>query len=265
MPNCQVFPDGIRLLTQLGLTARQAKVYWSLTQCGASSVKEISKASNIPREDLYRILQALQNLGLMEKRITSPVSYEAIPLREALSFLYERRINQTVALQDEAKKIFEKYVLNTQPKKYSGESQFVLIPEKEAVISRRKKSIDCAENTIDIINSWRRFASSLQVYAKEADNAMNRGVKIRVITQKPKESTLLRKVVAEFEQKTGLEIRYMHAYPSVLLTICDDKEVFILVNETADLGKSPALWSNNKGLLVVARSYFEMLWLSSVK
>ncbi|MGD6850653.1 MAG: TrmB family transcriptional regulator [Candidatus Bathyarchaeia archaeon] len=258
-------PDGIQLLTGLGLTTRQAKVYLSLTQCGAPSVKEISKASNIPREDLYRILQVLQNLGLVEKRITSPVSYEAIPLSEALSFLYERKINQTMELQYEAKKFFEKYMQNFQPKRTSEDAQFVLIPEKEAVIARRKKSIDSANNTIDIINSWRRFAFSLQVYAKEADNAMDRGVKIRVITQKPKEPNLLSKATEGLRKKPILEIRYAQTPPSALIDIFDDKEVFFLVNEEADLGKSPALWSNNRGLMTVARSYFDMLWFSLVE
>lgn len=228
-------------------------------------MKVTSKVSDVPREDLYRILQTLVDLGLVQKRITFPITFEAIPPRDALSFLHERRMNHTAELQKETKKFFEKSMANLFSRIHEEESHFVLIPKKEAVMLRRKKSINNAEHTIDIINSWKRFLISTQVYAKNADNAMNRGVKIRVIVQKPEMTDAVQKALTDLKKKPGLSIRYAPAPLSALVSIVDRKEGFILVNEEADVGKSPALWIKHPGTVTIAQSYFDMLWLASAE
>jgi sugar-specific transcriptional regulator TrmB len=49
----------IQTLMSLGLTFLQAKVYLSLVALGKSDAKTISKASDIVREEIYRIMPYL--------------------------------------------------------------------------------------------------------------------------------------------------------------------------------------------------------------
>ena len=44
-----------------------------------------------------------------------------------------------------------------------------------------------------------------------------------------------------------------------------EKRGFMVIDESAEMGKSPALWSTNSSLLALAQSYFEMLWFTSVE
>ena len=257
--------DGIQLLTRLGLTSRQAKVYLTLLRYGTSTVKEISKNSNVPREDLYRILQTLQNTGLIEKRITFPVTFAASPLRDALSFLHQRRINEATELQAEAKRFLEVSMANLTSNNHKEEPQFVLVPEKEAIIARRKKSIINAKHSIDVVNSASRHAHAMRLYADEINQTLARGAKARVIIHKSEGPNSVDKSSEKPKDSHNLTVRYALASPSAFISIYDKKEVFMVIDESADLGKSPALWSTNPSLLALAQSYFDMLWQSSVK
>ncbi|MEX2723761.1 MAG: helix-turn-helix domain-containing protein [Candidatus Freyarchaeota archaeon] len=57
----------IQTLTDLGLTFLQAKTYLNLAKLGKANVQTIAKASNVARQDIYRIMPSLQKLGLAEK------------------------------------------------------------------------------------------------------------------------------------------------------------------------------------------------------
>lgn len=68
----------------LGLTYLQAKVYVTLLKLGdvGAEVRKIASASAIARQDVYRILPALQKMGLVEKVVAIPTIYRPIPLEE---------------------------------------------------------------------------------------------------------------------------------------------------------------------------------------
>ena len=59
-----------QILTNLGLTPVQARVYLALVESGPLRISAISKASDVARPDVYRILSNLEKIGLVEK-ITS--------------------------------------------------------------------------------------------------------------------------------------------------------------------------------------------------
>ena len=56
-----------KILMDLGLTLLQAKAYLALSQLGKATVKTISKTANVARQDVYRVMLALEKLGLAEK------------------------------------------------------------------------------------------------------------------------------------------------------------------------------------------------------
>jgi sugar-specific transcriptional regulator TrmB len=62
--------DDIQTLTDLGLSLLQAKTYLNLAKLGKANVQTIAKASNVARQDIYRVMPKLQKLGLAEKFIS---------------------------------------------------------------------------------------------------------------------------------------------------------------------------------------------------
>ena len=86
-------------LMKLGLTLLQAKTYSTLAKRGSAEVKTIAKASNIARQDVYRVMPTLEKTGLAEKIIANPIRYQANPLRTGLSKLLQQKTEEQNTLQ----------------------------------------------------------------------------------------------------------------------------------------------------------------------
>jgi len=70
--------ETIDTLIELGLTLNQARIYVALLHSEKPvTAKEISKITDITRQDVYRILPNLQKTGLLEKTITAPAMFKA--------------------------------------------------------------------------------------------------------------------------------------------------------------------------------------------
>jgi sugar-specific transcriptional regulator TrmB len=75
------------LLLGLGLTLNQAKVYLAILKLEKTTVGQVAKFSKVRREDVYRILPALEKMGLIEKLLGKPTEIRATPISDALTFL----------------------------------------------------------------------------------------------------------------------------------------------------------------------------------
>ena len=90
--------DEVTTLTNMGLTSIQATVYLTLVQLGDSTVKTISKKTNVARPDIYRVMDQLEKISLVERIISAPVKFRATSIEDTLSSLIKRRAEETWAL-----------------------------------------------------------------------------------------------------------------------------------------------------------------------
>jgi len=67
--------EEIELLTKLGLTSLQARVYLALDKIKIETAKGIANITEIDRANIYRILSSLQSIGLVEKKLTPGQSF----------------------------------------------------------------------------------------------------------------------------------------------------------------------------------------------
>jgi sugar-specific transcriptional regulator TrmB len=150
--------EDIQTLTKLGLTVLQARVYLTLAKSGKATIKTLSKASEIDRSDAYRVVSKLHELGLVEKMITTPNIFKAVPIREGLLMLLRRKAEEYNEMEAKTRELLQKYEKNNEEKTLQrDESQFILVPEKEA--SRRKftNAIVNTQTSIDMILQWECF------------------------------------------------------------------------------------------------------------
>src|SRR4030066_1039972 len=75
------------LLLGLGLSLNQARVYIAILKLQKTTVGQVAKFSKVRREDVYRILPALEKMGLIERLLGKPTEVRATPISDALSFL----------------------------------------------------------------------------------------------------------------------------------------------------------------------------------
>lgn len=80
----------IKVLEEVGLNEKEARVYLALLQLGEDSVGEIAKEANIKRPTAYLVLESLEKRGLIKQNTLHKKSvYTAEPPEKILSILQQ--------------------------------------------------------------------------------------------------------------------------------------------------------------------------------
>jgi sugar-specific transcriptional regulator TrmB len=258
--------EEIRTLARLGLTFCEARVYLTLARSGLATVKTISNLSNIAREEIYRIMPKLQKLGLVETIISHPTTFKPIPIKDAISTLMDQKLKEIRQLRQETRELVRKFRENTEGSERDFEEhKFVLIPEKEALLSKLKNTIDTTQKTADIICPRHAFPQGVIILAEKLEKAMNRGVKVRLIVEKPENLDSWPEIVQELKKNPSFTLRTVTNHPKARLGIYDKKEVLIASDPTTYAMMSPALWSNNPSLIAMIQDNFEIMWRTAIE
>jgi sugar-specific transcriptional regulator TrmB len=259
--------NAVQVLTQLGLTFLEARIYLALCEHGKLTAKELSNSTKKSRPDIYRVIAKLQRKGLVEKIIEKPAQFRAVPIDTGIVFLLERKKAEHVDLRVKTKLLLHEFKEKKVKTPLETESShFVMIPQKEAVVKRIREAIEKSKKSVDIFLSWRRFAMGItSTFAESAQKAWDREVKFRIIVESPTERAGL-ELARQFCKKSPFcNIRFVSGAPKTVLGIYDRKKVFIVVDPEKGLFDSPALWSNNRSLVSAIQDYFEVLWLTSME
>jgi sugar-specific transcriptional regulator TrmB len=100
--------DYAQVLVDFGLTLLQAKTLSVMNPPIFKTARVISKAASIARPQIYRILQEIQKLGLIEERIGAPTQYKSMPMNEILTILGNRENKKLSKTIEKASKLIEK-------------------------------------------------------------------------------------------------------------------------------------------------------------
>jgi sugar-specific transcriptional regulator TrmB len=258
------YDDDVELLKFLGLSPLMAKVYLFLVNSGSSTSNSLSKASDVNRGDIYRTLSRLQEIGLVERVIDSPVRWTPVPIREGLSILLEQRDNENTALKKKAEELLSRYkrkiVITTSDDEQKA--QFILLSEK-AVRIRMAEANRNMKTSLDLVNTWRmRQLAFFNSIGRE--KALAKGVRFRIITDVPPKEQSIRGA-KQIKESDSHELRYCAVPPTALVRIFDGKEVFVLTSPNNSSQDSSALWTCNSSLVSMAQIYFDALWQTSME
>ncbi len=249
----------VEILTRLGLSSVQARVYLALARSGASKIRRIAQTSSVPRQDIYRILSALQELSLVEKVVATPTMYRAIPMKEAFSMLMERKLKDTSELEAETKKLLNS--LNESETKEAPkeeEQQYVMISAKQSTEKFFLKLLSAAQETFDVIIPEEAIAL-MQKWTTSFKKALKRGVKCRHVICVPEGTGSLPEFWLPLMKNPNFKVRYLPNRPPATITVRDKKEMFVSTMAVNPI-KAPGLWSNNPGCLAIINNYFEDMW-----
>ena len=126
------------------------------------------------------MLNELQEKGLVEKTISKPADFKAVPIQEGLEILLSRKNKEYEEIEETTKRLQEELKNNNKaPKTAEPGENFCLVSSKEGSLRKRKRCMASAQKSIDVATSFKRF---LQITATQSDdikNAIERGVKFR--------------------------------------------------------------------------------------
>lgn len=252
----------VQTLTEFGLTPSQAKVYLTLVSLGGDSkAQTIYKFSKVARQDIYRILNELQQIGLVEKVIAQPMKFKAITLEGATTILLKREERSFSALKSKAKELLEKTngeITNAVTQQVGD--RFAIITDLDAIAHRAKDSIANSKQKIDHITPYRELAPWLAYLSDALSNALNRGVEIRWITELPQNLEEFPEIIQKYLENAHFKFRIALFDLEAKVVIFDKKETIMALSTECKIGEAPALWSDNPCLTSMIAEYFEAIW-----
>jgi sugar-specific transcriptional regulator TrmB len=252
-----IYSNQEKVLTSLGLTISQARVYLALASNGPSKVAAISQISRIHRTHLYEVLKVLEKQGVIERQLESG-TYVAIPIKEAAQFLVELRKKEILRLEGQIEEIAD--IL---PKKNSAvqvKREILLTSSNAYTLNRGRKYLEKAKLHVDLLQTWKRFTQLWQNYETIFEELMNRGVKVRQIVEYPSDSIQGQKFLnKQIFKSNQFELRFIPKTGGNLMII-DDEMLLVSTTLEKNLGENPILFSNYDGLLGLMQNYFAYSW-----
>ena len=262
-----MFPEGpiliydnyhLQTLNQLGLTPNQGKLYLTLLQTGKTTGSNISKETGLARQEIYRILNELHTMGLIEKTISVPTEFQAVPIRDGISVLMIRKSRELEQTKERTQSLIDEYniVKDSIPQK---EYKFLMIPAKTLSHEVRERMFQNSEETVQLISTNRRFSQGISHFFEVWEKTLRRKVRVHVIIigeeAKFKGSTRL----GNLQQHPNFAAKFTNKHCTGLL-IVDKKEAIVTLDPNGDLGASPVLWTNHPEVLSIYNDYFVNIW-----
>jgi sugar-specific transcriptional regulator TrmB len=258
--------EDIQILTELGLTGSQAKVYLALAQQETASARRLWKASKVSRQDIYRLLTDLREIGLIEKILNTPTEFKAVPIEDGISILIERRAKEVLNMRKKAEKVIQKFKENNlKMTDEEADAQYMLVPKKEALTRKLKKTIKATRKSINVISSMKVFLNALYVFAEEYKEALGRGIKVRWIIDRHEDINSWPESIQALTKNPNFKIRTIPDCPHVRLGTYDKKRVFLALFPNSHPFETPALWSTNISFAGMVQSFFETIWNRATK
>ncbi|MFB3888581.1 MAG: TrmB family transcriptional regulator [Candidatus Bathyarchaeia archaeon] len=255
-----------QILKQLGLSACQAKVYLALLFLGKTQGKNLWRCSGVARQDIYRILQELQEKGFVEKRLdVTPAEFEAVSIEDVVSILLMHKLKEYQQVKKNTIDLIKK-VQKKQGTQFPEEAQFRFIVQK-AQAQRRKKCIQAAKEHLDVVTTWERFVQVMSEQMGSLKGSLRRGVAHRWVVTNPANKSEIPKTAQRYLRNPHCKIRFLaHFSPEVAFSLYDGKEMLIATNAGKPIyADAEVLWSNNASLAAIVQRYFDSLWAEALE
>jgi len=258
----------VDMLVGLGLTHNQAKIYLSNLQTGCASVKLIAQFAQIGREDVYRIMPSLQDLGLIKKHIATPTLYEPVDPKAAMSILVEKKTDELSQLKNNVNLFLKNWQRIDKP--IEKDESFIMVTNFDIAIHMLVDAIKKTKKSWLFTSGYERFIirqnmPKKRLQTNEMYNAVQRGVKIRAVLDEPQSRAKLPESLFGFPGSRALikhknfEYKYLSSKHVGLLSIFDDNLIFIETQQGPKI-IVPQLWSNNHVLLWLGKTCFDQAW-----
>jgi HTH-type transcriptional regulator, sugar sensing transcriptional regulator len=258
--------ERLETLTKLGLTFNQARAYLALSQFGPAGAKKLSEVSKITRQDIYRVMISLETAGIVEKLISKPTVYKAVPMRQGTEILLARKnveyndlLTKTRELVREAEK------RQVSQKLEALDATFVIVPGKEAIVQKLAEALEKTQRSLEVVTSRFRFSPAILEFKDKYENALRRGVRIRITTEKHETEKAVQGIVQNLMANGEFEVRCFSDEPEAVVSIFDGKEASFTMSDTAHTQKASALWSNDLSFVAVTQAYFNQKWDNSTR
>ncbi|MGD6805423.1 MAG: TrmB family transcriptional regulator [Candidatus Bathyarchaeia archaeon] len=252
-------------LVSFGFTTNQAKVYLNIVQSGKTHVGKISKETQLHRQDIYKLLPKIEQMGLIVRTIDKPFMIEALPLQNALKHLIQKEKDdaaQRISFLE--RNLRDLTNLIRQQKKHEGkeEARFTLLTTSEALQSKGSQTFKKKRKSINIVtNTENLMGASAQHYKELLRLIVESKAKIHLVIVSTKPIDELKQTIEKVMPENGFfTVKVIEKCACKDYQLIDNKEVWIVTQQKSEAGHPTILWTNDPNLVEVYSENFVQTW-----
>jgi hypothetical protein len=209
--------------------------------------------------DLLKKCRALELeiAGLVNRTVSTPVRFQAVPLSEALTILMERLIKTTSGLMKKIKDLSRE----AEKKQEKTVSSYVIkeLASNENWFGNSPLKLE-STSSFDLMTSFDRLASRLNSDAKAFKKAaMAKRTLIRIITDKPPADSPFWELINSLSAYEFFQIRFLDHKPDAVIIAFNKKEAALSLSLDKPPGP-PYLFANHPTFLYLALEHFDAVW-----
>jgi HTH-type transcriptional regulator, sugar sensing transcriptional regulator len=259
----------LELLEQVGLTGYERKALVALMVHGVADAETLCREGDVPTSKIYRAMEKLSRMGLVEIQPTRPKLYSALPGAEVVNRLIEIARQNAEMFAQQAQGLKE--VLSALPERVRGRTTFVdLALGMESHIKRHVIHLAAARERIwsylehgDLAAIEQVTAGGFPILRRIARNTAERKIDHRAVFgfayhSAPKLMGFLRGNKGHLEQMTG--VRYSGELGHPFHVVDDEIVILCLDHPFIPEGRFASLLVRDKELARQLADGFKELW-----
>jgi sugar-specific transcriptional regulator TrmB len=252
--------DQIQLLTDMGFTKTQAKIYLALLKLEEADGRTLSNKTNVARPEVYRTLNELQRKGLVEKEITTPYKFKTAPAELGLQILIDQKIQQCKEIQLNAKNFIQKLKTDDKKQSLKPKHRLIMVEGRQRLMQIIKKQHSSARRNVNILTTLPRWLQILHFCFENYEKGLDRGVRYQVILEAQEDEIASHENVQALLRRQNFELRLAGSPLQTNAAIFDDNEVTVNFFPSQSLAESPLIWTNHPSFISMCQDHFEKIW-----
>ncbi len=247
-------------LQDLGLTEKEAKVFFVLSKTGSATAPEVASMTEFSRLQSYRAIKGLLDKGLVEMSLDRPRRFTPLKIEQVLNLLRQEAERKILDFEDKAPLLLKEW-------KSEGDLQFDKTKYSFRIIQGHKNVLKfrlmLCETAKKEISATMKPNDLMKLMIDGADDVFERlasnNVSFRGLSEVNEFNLDASKRFLEFS-------RLQHTENSDLVpfTIIDQQEALVCLSRdgTGDVPEN-AIWTNHPEIVKILMENFEALWSQS--
>ena len=261
------------VLTSLGLTKTDVKVYIYLAKRGPKRASETAKNLKMSKQQLYPLIKNLQGMGVVTSTLERPARFCAVSFSKLIDLFTRAKIEEAKRIQQNKKELIQDWQSIVIKETTDRTEKFSVIEGRKFVYSKIQQMIQETTKQLSIVAPLSSLIRIDQSGFLDSTYSFQRKSKINFnfLTELTDQNLNAGKSLLERTIKTGIKIRGrnpelgLRLFPRMIIR--DDTEILLFITSDRGIyssdGSENTLWTNCKSLINSFQCVFDELWHNS--
>jgi sugar-specific transcriptional regulator TrmB len=248
-------------LAEYGFTKEEAETYVFLAAMGPTSAGTVAKRFNYNRMKAYRLLNNLEEEGLVHSIVGRPVRYVVAPIEDIVSNRIEEASKRLSELQNSQSMLIEEIgKLERSERREDEEPRFRMYQGRQRVYELLASMCDRAENELRLITTPQDLLRlSLWGFEERFSQLTGTGKNVYLLT------TVNEANLHEIEELSGsIDVRHMAIPTAIRFALIDEEETLSSVAMDDSMSMTTqndtGLWTNSQSFVSTMKTFYDALW-----